>query len=131
MRDLGLQSVKRSEYDPTQRPTIFQEFSTAAFRFGHGLIRSLIQMYELPENALIVSRSTLVKPNFTEEVNLADQFFRTELIQNKRIHELMTGMTVQGSNSFGPKIVNAVRLQLFRMEDRAFGNDLRKYCFLV
>ena len=124
--DLGLSNIKRSEYDPTQRPTIFQEFSTAAFRFGHGLIRSLIQMYELPPDAVAQSRSTKVKPNFNGDINLSDQFFNTTLIQEKRINELMTGMTVQGSKSFGPKIANAVRLQLFRMEDKAFGNDLGK-----
>ena len=125
--DLGLQNIKRSEYDPTQRPTIFQEFSTAAFRFGHGLIRSLVEMHKLPPDAVTQSRSTLVKPKKNEDINLHDHFFRTDLIQQKRINEIMTGMTVQGSNSFGPKIANAVRLQLFRMENRAFGNDLRKY----
>ena len=46
------------------------------------------------------------------------------IVSHIRINELMTGMTVQGSKAFGPKIANAVRLQLFRMENNAFGNDL-------
>ena len=121
MQELGLFTDKPSEYDATQRPTMFQEFSTAAFRFGHGLIRSLIQMYELPPDA--VTRSN-VTPKKVEDMNLSDHFFRTDIIMEKRINELMTGMTVQGTKSFGPKIANAVRLQLFRMENNAFGNDL-------
>ncbi len=59
-----------SQYDENVEATIFAEFSTATFRFGHSLISSLIEFYK-------EVGQTLVK----QQEALDDNFFNTTLVR--------------------------------------------------
>ena len=125
MDEHGLFNSNNSQYDATGKPTITQEFSTAAFRFGHGLIRSIVNLYALPANTS--QSSDRVDPIKRDTLKLSDQFFSTDIIQENKVDELYTGMTKQKAKEFGPELADAVRLRLFRGEGKVFGNDLGKF----
>ena len=124
MESYGLFNIENSQYDAKEKPTIVQEFSTAAFRFGHGLIRSIVELHQI--EGKITPTTKTAKPIQTENLDLSQQFFKTGIIQTRKIQELVMGMTAQGTKEFGPQMANAVRLQLFKPEDSIFGNDLGK-----
>ena len=128
MHDYGLFNIENSRYDVTDNPVIAQEFSTAAFRFGHALIRSVVDLYDLPDNPQSIVQNVI--PIKGETVDLPDQFFKTDLIQENKMPQLLMGMTVQGAKEFGPQLANAVRHHLFKSEGKIFGNDLGKYYIL-
>ena len=65
-----------------------------------------------------------VEPIKKEGLPLPNVFFKTDVVQSRKIQNLLTGMTAQGAKEFGPKMANAVRLQLFKNDDDIFGNDL-------
>lgn len=66
-----------TDYDATCNPGIFNEFSTAAFRFGHSLIRPML---------------TRVSSNFKEmdsHIRLRDGFFNPDMLyESKMIDEV-------------------------------------------
>ena len=120
MTEYGLFNIDKSIYETNEKPNIMQEFSTAAFRFGHGLVRSIVDLYDVPEKQF----SQKLEPIKKEGLPLPNIFFKTDVVQSRKIQNLLTGMTAQGAKEFGPKMSNAVRLQLFKNDDDSFGNDL-------
>jgi len=102
-----------SMYSTTTRPDIFNEFSTAAFRFGHSLIT----------NEILMAAMDLPSQN-TEKVDLADHFFNTEIMRKKFMEKLLMGMTQQEAARMDSKMVSAVTEKLFRRPDEIFGSDL-------
>ena len=99
-------------YDPDVRPTIFNEFSTAAFRFGHSLISDLIKLSKTNQG------------EDDEELTLAGNFFNTDVLQKKKIGNLAMGMLHQPSEPVDAAISSAVREHLFQRPNASFGNDL-------
>ena len=124
MFDHGLSTTENSHYNENDQPMIVQEFSTAAFRFGHGLVRSIVDLHKLPEN--IAQFSGNVEPLKQETLDLSEHFFATEVVQLKKSDELLLGMSTQGAKEFGPKLADALRLRLFKGRNSTFGSDLGK-----
>ena len=126
MLDYGLFNTENSHYDEKEKPMIVQEFSTAAFRFGHGLIRSIVDLYYVPDNSSQVFQN-VAAPIKVETLELADHFFKTDVIQERKMHQVLMGMTHQGAKEFGPQLADVVRQKLFKSKGNVFGNDLGKY----
>ncbi|CAB3409038.1 unnamed protein product [Caenorhabditis bovis] len=92
------------EYDDKCDPTISQEMSTAAFRFGHTLIRG------------VFNRMNEGFQNGTQHVNLTETFSDPSPIYEKNLghmESILMGLIGVNSMAFDRHIVSAVRNHLF------------------
>ncbi|GFS67766.1 peroxidasin homolog [Nephila pilipes] len=98
-------------YDATINPSVFNVFGAAAFRFGHSLIKDMLN---------------LVGPdNKTEgSVPLHETYFNAQLLYHNRLDSLLRGVTSQKINSVDSFISKEVREHLFQPPDKDFGHDL-------
>ena len=87
-------------YDPGVNPTIANEFSTAAFRFGHSL---------LSPSLLIQNRG-----GDTETLSLADAFFNAFTVADRGISAFLRGLAAQRAQEVDAKVVDEVRNLLLR-----------------
>ena len=51
MVEYGLGIDKASTYDPDMDPSITNAFATAAYRFGHSMIRNMVKMIDIVSEA--------------------------------------------------------------------------------
>jgi len=99
----GSNAISRYQgYDPTVDPSIANEFSTAAYRFGHTMLSS--ELLRLDENG-----------NTDDEGNLAllNAFFNPSEVENNGIDSLLRGLTVNLAQEIDNQVVDDVRNFLF------------------
>lgn len=89
-------------YDPTVNPGIANEFSTAAYRFGHSLLSSELQRVG-PDGEPIEAGS----------LSLQDAFFRPQQIVENGFDDLLRGAAVQLAQEIDTQVVDDVRNFLF------------------
>lgn len=99
---LGSGAIDRYRgYDPLVNPGIANEFSTAAFRFGHSLLGDDIEF--------LGNEGQSVAPT----VELKDAFFHPELIAENGIDPLLKYLSSDPSSEVDPMVVDSVRNFLF------------------
>ena len=93
-----------SGYDDTVNPTIFNEFSVAAFRLGHSMLNT--QLLRLDASGLEVAEGHL---------DLAEAFFTAPdvLTSETSLDPILRGLATQAHQSLDTKIVDDVRNFLF------------------
>ena len=96
-------------YDPGVDPTIANEFSTAAYRFGHTM---------LSPSLLVVSPL-----GAEQEISLREAFFNPSMLADRGISGFLLGLAKQQAQEVDPLIVDEVRNMLFG-EPGGPGRDL-------
>lgn len=91
-----------SGYDSTVDPSIANEFSTAAYRFGHSLLSPELQL--LDENGDIIDSGNL---------SLAQAFFRPDQVEAIGVDAILRGASTQLAQELDSMVVDDVRNFLF------------------
>jgi hypothetical protein len=86
-------------YDPSVNPGIANEFSTAAYRFGHSMLSPTLLRIDDNGNA--------------DPLPLEHAFFNPSHIMNDGIESLLRGLSRQTAQEIDPMVVDAVRNLLF------------------
>jgi len=89
-------------YDPHVDPSIANEFSTAAYRFGHTMLSS--ELLRLNNDGSVIDGGNLA---------LRDAFFAPEEITTYGVDSLLLGTTQQVANEVDTQVVDDVRNFLF------------------
>ncbi|GAB6023030.1 hypothetical protein CHUAL_007124 [Chamberlinius hualienensis] len=120
-----------NKYDATLDPTIFNEFATAAYRFGHSLVQSQMQLIGGGNAQNQQLRNHFLKPF---ENSLLDNYIRGAATQpsqvvDENVTPELTNHLFQRNNQFGLDLA-AINCQ--RGRDHAIGTytQLRKVCGL-
>lgn len=89
-------------YDPDVDPSIANEFSTAAYRFGHTMLSE--EILRLNNDGSVIDAGNIA---------LLDAFFSPEEIADHGIDSVLLGVTAQVANEVDTMIVDDVRNFLF------------------
>lgn len=89
-------------YDSTVDPSIANEFSTAAYRFGHTLLSS--ELLRLDENGDVADEGNLA---------LLNAFFNTSALEENGVDSILRGATVQVAQELDNEVVDDIRNFLF------------------
>ena len=102
---LGRKAIPRyREYDPSINPSIFNEFSAAAYRLGHSMLSSEIERVAKAGNEIAEG-----------DVALRNAFFSGPLYLQEEgdLDPILRGLATQTHQKIDAKIVNALRNFLF------------------
>ena len=111
MNTYDLNIDQPSTYKSNVDPSITNAFATAAFRFGHSLIRSFVSMIDHVTNAM-------------EDYRLKDNFFDSTFYET-RMNAILNGMINSNAESFDANVVEDVTESLFvGTHDFPAGTDL-------
>ncbi|MCR9199280.1 MAG: peroxidase [Planctomycetaceae bacterium] len=91
-----------SGYDPSVNPNIANEFSTAAYRFGHSLLSPELQL--LDENGEVIDGGN---------VSLSEAFFRPDQVEAIGVDAILRGASTQLAQELDSHVVDDVRNFLF------------------
>ena len=109
--DLTLDFSSGSSFNPAINPGILASFSTAAFRFGHSMIQSLVNKHNL-------------NGGLEKTFPLSDALFNpNEYYDNGGMEKLLSGMTRQPSQKADKFVTEEVTNLLFK-EKKSYGHDL-------
>lgn len=89
-------------YDPEASPNIANEFSTAAFRFGHTMLNN--QLLRLQDNGEVIAEGNIL---------LRNAFFNPAVVQSVGIDPYLRGMMSQRAQEIDTELTGAVRNFLF------------------
>lgn len=99
---LGEDALSEYEgYDSSVDPTIANEFSTAAFRFGHSLLGDDVEFLDNEGNAI------------AEEIPLSQAFSNPEAVSENGIDSIIKYLTADPSSELDIQVVDSVRNFLF------------------
>lgn len=90
-----------TQYNSKMEPTMINEFSTAAYRYGHSLIDGLFS--EIQEHSGHISG-----------IMLRNYFFFPFELYDGQLDPLVKGLTLQPAQKFDPYLVPDVRNFLYR-----------------
>ena len=112
---LGVDAIPDySGYDSSINPNISRTFASAAFRFGHSQLSSLIP--RLDNQGEVIAEGNLT---------LSEVFFRSaDVVQEAGIDPIIRGVASSLSQSADTQIIDDVRNLLFRFGPSAIGRDL-------
>ena len=111
MADYNLNIDQPSTYNPNVDPSITNAFATAAYRFGHSMIRSFATMIDHITNRV-------------ESYRLRDNFFKSELYE-KALEAILNGMINSNAETLDVNVVEDVTESLFvNTHDFPSGTDL-------
>lgn len=99
-----------TKYDPYTHPGIINEFSSAAFRFGHSLINSVFA--EILHNG---------KPS---GYRLRENFFTPFGLYAGQLDAVIKGLVSQASQNRDPFVSMDMKNHLYRPKDSPYGLDL-------
>lgn len=99
-----------TEYEPYTNPAIINEFSTAAFRFGHSLVNSVFA--EILDNG---------KPS---GYRLRENFFSPFGLYQGQLDAVLRGLISQASQNRDPFVSSDIKNHLYRPSDSPYGLDL-------
>ncbi len=88
-------------YDASVNPTISNEFSTAAFRFGHSTLNDDIEFFGNDGRAI------------RDEISLAEAFFNPEILKQEGIDPILKYVASTLAEEIDVKVVDSLRNLLF------------------
>lgn len=103
-----------STYNPSVDPTIVNEFSTAAYRFGHSMVPGVFNLMNA-QNSVVGS------------YRVADEFFQSRQItqfSGQGFDMILRGLMQQNPADFDRFVTNGLTNFLFRPQNQPFGSDL-------
>lgn len=108
--ELTIRSDRRyfTKYNPKCSPDIFNEFSTAAFRFGHTLVSS---MYEMPKAS---RTSGFLNASLVLDVRLREHFNNPDVVHKAHfIDSILSGLSKQRIEAYDGTLASDLRNHLF------------------
>lgn len=106
-----------TQYNPQVDPTTWNEYTTAACRFGHSQIRSQFGLYT---RILGYGQQDKNMPTF----RLREWFMRPSLLADGQTNLIINGLLGSPSYNVDPWISNDVRNHLYQAPTERFGGDL-------
>ncbi|CAL4060250.1 unnamed protein product, partial [Meganyctiphanes norvegica] len=116
MKSFGIttrQNGYSNDYNPDINPSITNEFSTAAFRYGHSLIQGTIQLFS--ENGAVST------------INLRDHWFSPHLLKQGKLDDFLRSLTRQPSQGSDSFLSQEISNHLFQTSKFSFGQDLGSF----